>query len=205
MRLPFLSSAKKSAVELPKVNLYPDDPFFDSLPGRVMRWLVGAGRHLIIFTELVVIVSFGSRFVLDRQLTDLNEEIMQKQAVIRSYGNLEQKFRQAQQQVKDVESVLEQQGQLQIITALTKITPPAVKYASISIDEGSVSLSGETSSLGYIALLIENLKNNPDFQRISINQIKQGNTTDPEVQFTARFLYTPALNEFEGAVAGEKK
>lgn len=199
MDLPFQNLFKDhSSAELPQVNLYPNDPFFDSLIGRVMRWLVGAGRHLIIFTELVVIVSFGSRFVLDRQLTDLNEQIMQKQAVAQSYGDLEQKFREAQQQVEDVQLVLEQQGQLKVMTALSKVTPPTVKYSSIDIDEGSVSLNGETSTINMIALLVENLKNNPDFQRITINQIKQSEGSDPVLEFSARFLYTPAINEFKG-------
>lgn len=195
--LPFLDDQSRSAkVELPWVNLFPDDPFFDSLVGRVMRWLVGAGRHLIIFTEIVVITSFASRFVLDRQLSDLNTSLLQKKSVIQSYGTLEDDFRQAQQQVKDVERVLDQQGQLQVISLLQQATPPDVNFSNLRIQEGSVSLEGQGGSVRSVSLLVENLKNTPQFQRINVGKIGQGEKSDPTITFSIRFLFTEGLKSF---------
>lgn len=196
MRLPFTSAAKRK-VQIPKINLYPEDSFFDSLPGRVMRWLVGAGRHLIIFTELVVITSFFSRFYLDRQLTDLNNEVLQKQAVVESYGSFENQFRQAQQQVADVERVLLQQGRLEVFTLLSKQMPPDVSLTSLSLGSGGVSLQGKAGSLRSLSQFIENLKATSDFQRISVSQVEMGDARDPTLGFSIRFIYTKALQEFE--------
>lgn len=196
MRLPF-ASASQPEVKVPKVNLYPEDPFFDSVIGRVMRWLVGAGRHLIIFTELIVITSFFSRFYLDRQLTDLNTQIRQKQVVVESYGDFETQFLQAQQQVKDVNRVMNQQGKIQVFDLLYTITPPEVVYTNLSLGSGGVMLQGRANSLRSLTQLVENLKSTPEFQRISVNQVELGDSRDPTIRFSIRFIYTKTLQEFE--------
>jgi len=196
MRLPFMSPAKRK-VQIPKVNLYPEDPFFESIIGRIMRWLVGAGRHLIIFTELVVITSFFSRFYLDRRLTDLNNKVLQKRAVVESYGNFETTFRQAQQQVEDVDRVLAQQGKLEVFNILYTLTPPDVTYSTLSLGSGGVSLQGRAGSLRSVSQLVENLKSTPEFQRISVSQIEAGDRRDPSLRFSIRFIYTKALQEFQ--------
>jgi hypothetical protein len=196
MRLPFVSAPQRK-VKIPKVNLYPSDPFFDSVIGRAMKWLVGAGRHLIIFTELIVITSFFSRFYLDKQLTDLNVSLLQKQAVVESYGDLEERFRLVQNQVEDVDKVMSQQGKLEVFTILKKVTPPDVEYQSFSLGRGSVAIQGRVGSLRSLSQLVENLKATPEFQRISVSQIERGDSRDPSLQFSIRFIYTKALKEFK--------
>lgn len=201
MRLPglSLSRSKKESFQTPKLNLYPEDPFFDTAIGRIMRWAVGAGRHIIIFTELIVIVSFFSRFVLDRQLTDLNSSIQQKQSIIESYGDLESSFRMAQQQEKDIQAILGQQGRLEVFQLLSQITPPDVKYSSISLSGGNLSLVGKAGSLQTLIVLVENAKRNPAFQRISVGRLESGSRSDPNLAFTMNLLYTKGLVEFGGA------
>lgn len=164
-----------------------------------MRWAVGAGRHIIIFTELIVIVSFFSRFVLDRQLTDLNSSIQQKQSIIESYGDLESSFRMAQQQEKDIQAILGQQGRLEVFQLLSQITPPDVKYSSISLSGGNLSLVGKAGSLQTLIVLVENAKRNPAFQRISVGRLESGSRSDPNLAFTMNLLYTKGLVEFGGA------
>jgi hypothetical protein len=195
MRLPFVAAPQRK-VGTPKINLYPEDPFFDTLIGRVMRWLVGAGRHLIIFTELIVITSFFSRFYLDRQITDLNTSLQQKQSVAQSYGNLENEFRQAQQAVADVEQVLNQQGRTEVFRILSTVTPPDVKYSAVSLSQGGVSLQGTVGSLQSMSQFVENLKATPDFQRINVSQLEMGDSKSGTLQFQVRFVYTKALQEF---------
>jgi len=201
MRLPglALSRGKGQSFSTPKLNLYPEDPFFETAIGRIMRWAVGAGRHIIIFTELIVIVSFFSRFVLDRQLTDLNASIGQKQSIIESYGDLEASFRMAQQQETDMQAILAQQGRLEVFDLLSQITPPDVKYSSISLSGGNLSLVGKAGSLQTLIVLVENSKRNSAFQRISVGRLESGDRSDPNLDFTMNLLYTKGLVEFGGA------
>ncbi len=201
MRLPGFSAigSKAKTFVTPTLNLYPEDPFFDTLIGRAMKWAVGAGRHIIIFTELIVIVSFFSRFVLDRQLTDLNTSITQKQSIIESYGDLEASFRRAEQQENDISAILVQQGRLEIFDILSQITPPGVKYNSISLSGGNLSLVGKAGSLQTLIILVENTKRNPAFQRVSVGRLESGRNLDPTLDFTMNVLYTKGLVEFGGA------
>ena len=64
------------------INLLPQDPFYETPIGRVMAWASTVGRYLVIFTEVVVIFSFASRFKLDRDLTDLNATILQNHLLL---------------------------------------------------------------------------------------------------------------------------
>ncbi|NCN24447.1 MAG: hypothetical protein GW945_03125, partial [Candidatus Pacebacteria bacterium] len=83
------------------INLVPRDPFYETAIGKTLRWALSAGRYIIIFTELIVIISFAARFTLDRQLTDLNSDIERKKSVILSYGTLESDIRTIQSKITD--------------------------------------------------------------------------------------------------------
>ena len=93
-----------------KINLIPEDPFFKTPMGRTLNWSLNIGRYILIFTLLVVILSFGSRFVLDRRLTDLNEAIYQKQLIIESQAQLEKDFRLAQAKIQSYQEIEQQMG-----------------------------------------------------------------------------------------------
>ena len=49
---------------------------------RITDWALTYGRYIMIGTEIVVLLAFISRFSLDRKLTDLKEEIGQKQQIL---------------------------------------------------------------------------------------------------------------------------
>ena len=61
--------------------------------GRLVDWLLSVGRYIIIFTELIVIGAFLSRFWLDRKNSDLSEEIRQEKAILESTAEFEKEFR----------------------------------------------------------------------------------------------------------------
>ncbi len=136
----------KKRIKVPSLNLYPEDPFYETFVGKILRWAVSVGRHIVIFTELVVIGSFFSRFVLDRQLTDLNSSIVQKQAIAESYGSLEQDFRAAQQRTKDIALVLSTQGRWQVLDTLAKATPPGVAYEQLALATDRLTIQGKAGS-----------------------------------------------------------
>src|SRR3989344_7346869 len=81
------------AAKLAKINLLPKDSFDFSTLGKFLRWSLTTGRVLVVLTEFVVILAFGSRFYFDKRLNDLVEEIVQKQAVVDSYAEIEKTTR----------------------------------------------------------------------------------------------------------------
>lgn len=185
----------KKRIKVPSLNLYPEDPFYDTLPGKVLRWAVSVGRHIVIFTELVVIGSFFSRFVLDRQLTDLNTSIVQKQAIAESYGTLEDDFRGVQQKTKDIAFILSTQGRWQVLDTLSTVTPPDVKYSQVSLSSDRLTLQGKANSNQSLSLLVRALQAQPDFGAISIGEIQSGDKRDPGITFSLTLIYTKGLSE----------
>ena len=57
------------------INLLPKEEFDASVVGRLLRWAMGTFRIIVIITEMIVMAAFLSRFWLDAQNSDLNDEI----------------------------------------------------------------------------------------------------------------------------------
>ena len=66
----------------PTINLIGEEEMAHTPVGRIVAWAVTYGRYIMIGTEIIVLLAFISRFSLDRKLTDLNDEVSQKQAII---------------------------------------------------------------------------------------------------------------------------
>lgn len=177
------------------INLVPKDPFFQSNLGRTLQWALSAGRYIVIFTELVVIISFAARFTLDRQLNDLNSSIVEKESVIRSYGDLESKFRLAQTKIENVTAIEKESNILAVFENLTQVTPRDVTLSQLGIKPDSVSITGRTLSQSSFNLLVTNLQLSPQFNNITVTRVESGdndssgfdfsiNATTKEVQAT---------------------
>lgn len=154
-----------------KINLKPKDPFFDSVIGRVMRWALAAGRHIVIFTEIVVIISFLGRFTLDRQLTNVNGEIRDNESYVESYAQLEKDFRTAQGKIKQIKELNEKESLTAYFDYISDLTPQDISIADLKIMRGQVSLTGSTSSRSNLTLLINNFTLSPQFTDVRVDKI----------------------------------
>lgn len=154
------------------VNLLPKDPFFDTPLGKALRWALSVGRYIVIFTELIVIISFATRFSLDRQVTDLNDSINQKEAIIRSYGDLEENVRTTQSVIEQYQQIQQQGNITDVFPALSAITPQDVRLDELIIRPTSVLLGGSTLSQASLNLLITNIQLSSDFRNVSVDKIE---------------------------------
>ncbi|MBI3385346.1 hypothetical protein HY030_04095, partial [Candidatus Gottesmanbacteria bacterium] len=93
---------------LPKINinLMPTEDLERTPAGRFLKWALTVGRYIVIFTELIVLIAFLSRFWLDRTLSDLHESIKQKQAIVKSAKDLEDQARSVQNRLHEVSTIL---------------------------------------------------------------------------------------------------
>lgn len=155
-----------------KVNLVPKDPFFDTLLGKSLKWALSVGRYIVIFTELVVILSFVTRFSLDRQVTDLNNTINQKQTVIQSFGDLEDNVRITQDKIDNYLQIEQQTNIAEVFPALSEITPRSVQLDQLIIRPGTISFSGLSSSQEALNTLITNIQISSTFTNVAVNKIE---------------------------------
>lgn len=165
------------------INLVPKDPFYQTGLGRFLQWALSAGRYIVIFTELVVIGSFVTRFTLDRQITDLNNEILQKEEQVKGYGTLEKDFRTIQARVEDYKQVAQDENLADIFPQLTAITPTDVFFEKISISPTQVVLSGSTLSRLSLSTLINNMQLSDTFKNVTINKIESPEESKPGYRF----------------------
>ena len=154
------------------VNLVPQDPFFETGLGRFLKWALSVGRYIVIFTEMVVILSFASRFTLDRMVTDLNSAINQKERVISSYGDLEKNFRFIQQQIEDYQQFKQDSNLVDIFPILNDNVPNDVVFETLLIRPDSINFTGGAMSQNALNVLVNNLQLSPHFTEISVNKIE---------------------------------
>ena len=126
----------------PNINLLPTDEVDSSLKSRIIRWLLGTFRFLVIMVELVVIAGFLSRFFLDSKNSDLTDDIVQKQALIESYFPFEKDFKFAQKRLEIFNNYAYGTSLFsEYILQITKNVTSDLQITRITIDQGQLSIN----------------------------------------------------------------
>jgi hypothetical protein len=161
-----------------EISLLVDQSFDFTLTGRVVGWLTTIGRFIVIFTELVVIGAFISRFWLDRKNSDLSADLRQKRAILESASEFENDFRAVQDQLSKGVVLAAQSGDLAfpLTTVAQKIPDDIVvddyKF-NVSSDRQTVSLSILVYSESSLAQFINNIVNDPSIESVRVGMIKR--------------------------------
>ena len=166
------------------INLLPKDKWEVGVVGKLLKWGLNVGRYVVIFTELIVILSFLYRFSLDRKLTDLNEDMKQKQRTVESYKDFEIQFRRLQEQMKTIKEVEgESIAADEILNSISLITPIDTSYKSIAIRDGEVSLDGETLSDVGLATLLTKAQNDNTFSEVVLESVSSATDKSQAIEF----------------------
>lgn len=162
-----------SARKISGINLLPKDSFEESHLGKFLCWSLITGRMIVVLTEFVVILAFGSRFWFDKQLNDLGEVVEQKRMVVRSFAEIETQMRDVLAKEAPVVNYLENNlGLESIVEDLIQATPSDVIYELISVTRESVSLKGKTQTESGFAGLLANLNKLEIVSGINIGETK---------------------------------
>lgn len=173
-------SKKPAAIN---INLVPKDPFFDSTVGRILQWALSAGRYIVIFTELIVIVSFAARFTLDREITNLNSDIYKHQQVIESQAAFEQEFISIQDRLADLKLIEQETNMIEVFENLSRVTPQDINLEQLLVTPTKVTITGRTLSQNSFNLLVNNLQLSGDFYNINIGRVESGDSNEPGFEF----------------------
>ncbi len=156
------------------VNLLPPSEFESSFWGRFLKWAVTGGRYIIIITELVVILAFLSRFKLDKDISELSEEIQGKVNVLEAELPVETEFREQQRRLAGANEILNSRYQAgMILDKLTEKVSDEVKLSNL--DMGRQVIRVEANSLGEQGLgqLLSGLSVDPTWKGVELNQIQE--------------------------------
>ncbi len=183
----------KQQIRFPQINLLPRDPFYDTAIGKASLWALRVGRYLIIFTEIVVIISFASRFKLDRDLTDLNSSIVQKTAVVTSFADTEKQVRLIQKKSEAISKLLAQNDGLTAFDLLISKIPSDIRLTRLGYTPDELMLSGVARNSISFALFTQVLQRESTFKQLSIDEIATGDKRDPGIAFVLRLKLRESL------------
>lgn len=141
---------------------------------RITNWALTYGRYIMIGTEIVVLLAFISRFSLDRKLTDLKEEIGQKQQILLANTSLEQEIKNTQSQLSKAKTILEEQEKpIGILTNLYSLLPPDVFLLSVELNNERLIIRANAGTTLGFAQFLTNIKSAKNLSQVEIGDIKK--------------------------------
>ncbi len=167
-----------SGVIKKEVSLLPDSENSASIISRTIRWLTTVGRVVIIFTELIVVSAFLSRFWLDRKNSDLSEVVRQQKAILKSTQDFEKELALVQKKIAYIKNSYQRPVDYKNkLISLVESTPPEITYESVKLTydaEKSETLSSVTiiaKSEEAIISFVTNLALNPNIKYVDVGSI----------------------------------
>lgn len=171
------------------INLLPQEEFDSSIMGRVLKWAMGTFRIIVIVTEMIVMGAFLSRFWLDAQNSDLDDEIRIKNAQISAQSDFEKEFRAVQSKLKIIKALSTEKKPSEKISLITSRVPGDVILSSISMESASSQIKGVGNSEVGIAQLIVNLQNEPLFKTVELTSLNSSEDNPALSNFTVKVFY----------------
>lgn len=143
-----------------------------SLLDQFLKWALSFGRLLIIIVEIVAFSAFMYRFVLDRQIIDLNDEIKKKQSLVESSKTRENTYRNLHERLATIKMINTTGNTNPVILAgIIEKTPSDITYNSIAIGEGKISMDLDVVSFSSLTAFVKTLRENPQISSVIITGI----------------------------------
>ncbi len=191
LRKSHMAKRKKKAVQ---INLLQKEDFSATTAGRVLSWILSTFRIIVIVTEILVMLAFLSRFWLDAQNTDLNEQIKQKQAVLVASLPFEKDFKDTQARLKVFSDFAEEEGIIaDSFATISSRLPPDILLSSIAYIEGGVEIQGFAVNEKSIQQFIVNLYDESSIEEVTLGKV----AFNLENQLLSFTLTVPSFNQGE--------
>lgn len=166
------------------IELLPREDWEKGTLGKLLKWLLTIGRYIVIFTELIVILAFLTRFKLDRDLENLNQTIEEKQTEIQALAQFEKKFLFLQTHLKAIENLQKRQVKTnQVLTELAALTPIDVYFSELSLRDKEVSLTATALSEAGLSTFLDNLQKSDRFDNLVLSQVSAETEKEIGIQF----------------------
>jgi len=161
------------------ISLLPVEENANSFLSKLLKWVSTVGRVVVIFTELIVICAFISRFWLDRKNSDLSEVIRQRKAILESTKDFETEYSLLQQRLSLIKtnyaSTPEYDNNLK---SLVDSAPDDILFDQITIktneqNQNTASFTALAFKEDSIVNFITNIALNPDIDTTNVLNIEK--------------------------------
>lgn len=146
---------------------------------KVYQWTTTTARGIMVVVELIIVVAFGVRVVVDLQFKNLNKDIASKEDVVMVLQDSERRLKNTQNKVNVYENLyLETDYYSNVYAELTKIVPATVQDLSTQIIKDELIVKGFTDT-ETIARIEAEFKNSSVFTKTELLNVEtQGNQMD---------------------------
>jgi len=157
--------------------------------GRFITWITTYGRYIMITTEMIVLIAFISRFSLDRRLTDLNDEISQKQDIIAANQDLEITFRRTQDSLNKIKLLLDQQAKpVGAVKIAHTLLPSGTYFQNLSINNGKISSQVTSLTIQSFSQFLLNLSATRSLSNIDIGTVDKASNIGIQYTMNAQLV-----------------
>jgi len=171
------------------VNLLEHENTDDSVINRLINWAVTYGRYIMIATEIVVLVAFVSRFSLDRKLTDLREEIAQKEIILTANQQFEHDFRIIQKKLEANRALIKKQSlSSDVLLLLQSLIPENITLTDFSVTETKLTFGASSLSTSAFSKLLSVMTSRSEFTNVEMTEVKKTPTKGIEFRINAVIL-----------------
>jgi hypothetical protein len=163
--------------QLSKINLLPQSEFEQSFWGRFLKWAVTTGRYIIIITELAVILAFLSRFKLDEDLRNLNEQINTQVGFLDSQAANENQFLSLQKKLNLVDLMLtERQPAGEAMDYVITNLPADVVLSNLAIKRNETLVTASTLNEDAMGKMLSVFSKDPNWKSVDLTEIEGDQT-----------------------------
>lgn len=167
-----------------EINLLPKSGFSSTTSGRVLSWLLSTFRVIVIVTEILVMVAFLSRFWLDAQNSDLNDQMRQKKNLLETYTNFEKDLADTQKRIEIYSLYTQNSGDYtDVLGYLTSSLPPDVILTQLNLSRSAVQIEGVSPNERSIQQFISNIQSDQRFSGVTIDNLQTGNQQSEQIIF----------------------
>lgn len=172
------------------INLLPQEEFESSTVGRILTWILSSFRIIVIGVEMIVVLGFLSRFWLDARITDLNDEMKQKEAVLKSFSQFENEYKTLQHKLAIFSSFTSSDKPIfNLLVSTAGLVPADVTFDSVTLTNGKVAITAGGVSERSISQFVSSLKKSNSLQNVSLVRI-DSDKIDSAINFTIEANFT---------------
>lgn len=142
----------------------------------LIKWVVNSGKIIIVIVELLTLGALAFRFYIDRQITDIKEEIKTEQVFVDAQTKKENLYRNLQVRLSEIQKISQASAiQVAFINQLSTIlNGNEFLSGNITASTNGITIDGQAYSIFTIDRLIEIIKQNPNTTSLSLDEVESG-------------------------------
>jgi Tfp pilus assembly protein PilN len=160
------------------INLLPGQRLESTTGGKVVKWLLSTFRMIVILVQVVVILGFATRVFVDARLSTLNRSIEERYALVKSYQNIEQVFKNKKLKLETFQQLQnDSNSYLSILQSVSREMPTNVQLVSIEKTGEVLKIKALTNQEATMYTFATRLSSVPDIQNVQVVEIREESTT----------------------------